>query len=61
MSTIRKFLVAASAALAVAVTATLDDVVTTSEWLAMLVAGLGAVGVYVVPNKATPEPEIGDE
>lgn len=61
MSNVRKALVAAGAAIAVAVTATADNVVTTSEWLAMAAAALGALGVYAVPNKPKPPIELGDE
>jgi hypothetical protein len=49
---IAKFLVAAATAALVAVGAAItDDVITTAEWVAIALAGLGAVGVYVVPNK----------
>lgn len=47
-----KFLVAAGVAgltaLAAAIT---DDHVTNAEWIAIGLAGLGALGVYLVPNK----------
>jgi hypothetical protein len=49
---IAKFLVAAATAALVAVGAAItDDVITTAEWVAIALAALGAVGVYVVPNK----------
>ncbi len=46
----RKFLVAVVAALAVLGVALADGVVTGSEWTQVVVAALGAVGVYVVKN-----------
>lgn len=47
-----KFVVAALAAGLVALqTAITDDKVTTSEWVTIVLAGLGAVGVWLVPNK----------
>lgn len=47
-----KFLVAAAAAAAVALQAAYtDDVVTNAEWVAVVLAALGALGVVVVPNK----------
>lgn len=50
-----KFIVAALVAALTALYAALsDDVVTTSEWVAIVLAGLGAVGVWAVPNKPAP-------
>lgn len=47
-----KFLVAfAAAALVAAQTAITDDTITASEWVTIALAGLGAVGVWLVPNK----------
>jgi hypothetical protein len=49
---IAKFLVAAATAALVALGAALtDNAVTTGEWVAIALAGLGALGVYVIPNK----------
>ncbi len=49
---IAKFLVAAATAALVAVGAAItDDVITSAEWVAIALAGLGAAGVYFVPNK----------
>lgn len=55
ISVARKFLVALTAALGVLAFALGDNVVTTSEWLQVLVAFLGAAGVYLVANTAKPE------
>lgn len=54
-----KAIVAAiAAASAAAVTATQDDLITTTEWITIAVAALGALGVtYAVPNKP---PQDGD-
>lgn len=46
----RKFLVALVAALGVLATALSDGVVTQSEWIGILIAFLGALGVYSVSN-----------
>jgi hypothetical protein len=47
-----KFFVAAGiAGLTALAAATTDDHITNSEWVAVGLAVLGAVGVYVVPNK----------
>lgn len=45
-----------AAAASVAVAAISDGTITPSEWLGIALAGLGAVGVVVVPNKPA-EPE----
>lgn len=50
-----KFLVALTAALGVAAFALEDNVITTSEWVQIAIAFLGAAGVYVVPNKSEEE------
>ena len=42
------FLVAAGT---VAVAAFSDSTITPAEWLGIVLAGLGAIGVYAVPNK----------
>lgn len=47
-----KFIVAAGVAgLTVLASAITDDKVTSSEWVAIALAVLGAIGVYVIPNK----------
>ena len=50
----RKFAVALAAALAILAT-TLPDGVETSEWIAVALAFLGALGVYGTPNDPQPE------
>jgi uncharacterized membrane protein len=51
---IAKFAVAALTAALVAVGAAItDDVVTNGEWVAIATAALGAVAVYLVPNRDT--------
>lgn len=47
----RKFLVALAAALAILVTALVDNTVSASEWVTIALAFLGAAGVYQTPNK----------
>ncbi|MCA1781985.1 MAG: hypothetical protein ABR616_05745 [Dermatophilaceae bacterium] len=48
---IRKFFVALAAALAVLATVLADgSAPTTSEWIQVALAALGAVGVYAIPN-----------
>lgn len=47
----RKFLVALIAALGVLATALADGSVTGSEWVGILIAFLGALGVYSIPNQ----------
>lgn len=55
---IAKFIVAALATVAVALqSAITDGAITRAEWVAVGVAALGAVGVYLVPNK----PEAGSQ
>lgn len=50
-----KFLIAALAAAAVALQVALtDDKVTNTEWLTIVLAGLGALGVLAIPNKQAP-------
>lgn len=47
-----KFVVAAATAALVALGAALtDDTVTTGEWVTIVLAALGALGVYLVPNR----------
>lgn len=61
MGRYRKFLVGVVGAAAVALTTALsDNQVTKPEWVVILVAALGAVGVYAVPNKATEVTESDD-
>ena len=50
MSHAAKFWTALSAALAVAVTVTADGSLTLNDAITILAAGVGAVGVYFVPN-----------
>jgi hypothetical protein len=40
-----------AAAATVAVAAISDNTITPAEWLGIVLAGLGAVGVVVVPNR----------
>ena len=47
---VRKFLVAVGAAAGVAVTALADGAIDTSEGIAVVLAFLGAIGVYQVRN-----------
>jgi hypothetical protein len=49
--TAAKFYAAAVAALGVAVTLASDGVITLADGLAILAAAVGALGVYVAPNK----------
>jgi hypothetical protein len=52
-----KTIVAAAAAGCVALGAALsDDTVTTAEWVTIALACLGALGVYLVPNKPAEPP-----
>jgi uncharacterized membrane protein YccC len=53
---VAKFVVAFLTAAGIAAGAALtDDAITRSEWIIIGIAALGAVGVYLVPNKpATP-------
>lgn len=50
--TVRKFLVALAAALAVFGAALADGQVTGEEWVQVALAALGAAGVYAVPNQS---------
>lgn len=52
---VRKFVVAAAAALAVLGAGLADGSLDASEIVAAAVAGLGAAGVYVVPNRPVEE------
>lgn len=48
-----------TALIAVQVALTGDDTISQSEWITIALAGLGAVGVYVFPNKTdTPAPDL---
>lgn len=47
----RKFLVALLAALGVFATALVDGTVTSSEWIQVAIAFVGAAGVYQISNK----------
>jgi hypothetical protein len=49
--TAAKFYAAAAAALGVAVTLASDGVITLADGLAIAAAAVGALGVYVAPNK----------
>jgi hypothetical protein len=51
MSTYAKFIAALSAALATAVTVTADGSLTLNDALVIAVAAVGALAVYVVPNR----------
>lgn len=58
MSKYRKFIVAIAVAVSIAVVTALgsalnDDVITAQEWCIIVLAGLGALAVYVVPNDPT--------
>lgn len=53
MERYRKFLVALAAALAVLGTGLADDGLTGTEIIAAALAGLGALGVWAVPNETT--------
>lgn len=53
MSKYSKFLVALATALTV-LAASLPDGVTSTEWIAIALAALGALGVYAVPNVNKP-------
>ena len=46
----RKFCVALLAALAILGTALVDNTVTQSEWIQVVIAFVGALGVYSLPN-----------
>lgn len=46
----KKFLIAVAAALGVAAAALSDGVVTPSEWVQIVLAALGALGVYRAAN-----------
>ena len=52
VANVRKFLVAVGAAVGVAATALADGAVDTSEAIAIVLAFLGALGVYQVKNEA---------
>lgn len=49
--TIVAIIMAAGTALTAAIT---DDWVTTTEWVQVILAVLGAAGVYVIPNTGNP-------
>lgn len=51
ISVARKFLVALVAALGILATALSDKVVTSSEWVSIVIAFLGSLGVYSISNK----------
>lgn len=55
ISYVRKFLVALAAATGVLVVALSDDSVSASEWLQILLAFAGALGVYATTNEPTKE------
>lgn len=59
MNQYAKFIVAALTAVAVAAqTALSDGVVSASEWVSIVIAALGALAVYMVPNADPPLPEM---
>jgi hypothetical protein len=51
ISEVRKFVVAAAAGLGILGTALVDGAVSSSEWVAVALAFLAALGVYRVPNE----------
>lgn len=53
-ATITKFVLAFLGAVLTLLANLIFDGVTLSEWLQLLIAGLGAVGVYAVPNRQGP-------
>lgn len=53
--TYAKFIMALSAALGVAASVAADGTLTPSDWVAMLAAFVGALGVYAVPNGGRPQ------
>jgi hypothetical protein len=56
MSAYAKFIIAAIAAAAIAAQVAIQDgTIDGAEWLTILLAGLGALGVYFVPNKGKGE------
>lgn len=56
-----KFLAAVAAAMLTGIVAALsDNVVTSAEWLQIIVAGAGAVGVYAIPNKPRQDSPVRD-
>lgn len=54
MTTAAKFYASATAALAVAVSVAADGAISLQDALAISAAAVGAIGVYVVPNKPVP-------
>ena len=51
---IRKFLIAIAAAIGVLIAALSDNLVTTTEWLQVILGFLGGIGVYAIPNDTAP-------
>ena len=56
-TTIDKFLVGFAAAAGEAITAGLVNG-TAAHWLQIIIAGIGAAGVYLVPNKPAPATKV---
>ena len=54
MSRYAKFYTAIAAALAVALSVTTDGNLSLHDWMAILSAGVGAAGVYAIPNDSRP-------
>lgn len=57
----QKFCVALIAALGVAATAVADGTISTSEWVSIALAFIGAFGVYAATNTPIIKPEFGPE
>ena len=51
VKSVRKFVVAAAAALGVLGAGMADGTVDANEWIGVCLAFLGAIGVYTVPNE----------
>ena len=47
----KKFLIALAAALGILTTALIDNTITVSEWIQVVIAFIAALGVYTVTNK----------
>lgn len=54
----RKFLIALTAALAVTASALSDGSIIASEWVSIVIAFLGALGVYLTANNTQPDTTI---
>lgn len=60
MDKYRKFLVALAAGIGVLITALADGEVIASEWCAIALGVLGALGVYQIPNEPMPGAPAGE-